>query len=169
MSAPTVSPPGVDWRNRWKNDPTVSGAQKPLELILARNLLTSIATPAFLVARDGAMLFYNEAAGALLGVPFEESGRMEPGEWTSSFGPFDDDGEPIAVEDLELTLALRDGRPAHCNFSIRSAKGTRHEIAASGMPIVSAEHGASGAIVFFWPLDPDHARQVATGSHETVG
>jgi PAS domain-containing protein len=147
----------------------VSGAQKPLELILARNLLTSIATPAFLVARDGTMLFYNEAAGALLGVPFEESGRMDPGEWTSSFGPFDGEGEPIDVTELELTIALRDGRPAHSNFCIRSARGDQHEIAASGMPIVSAEHGASGAIVFFWPLDPDHARQVSTGSHESVG
>ena len=43
----------------------MSGSQKPLELILARNLLTSVTTPAFLVARDGALLFYNEGAGAL--------------------------------------------------------------------------------------------------------
>ena len=35
--------------------------QKPLELILARNLLSSISTPAFLVGEDGALLFYNEA------------------------------------------------------------------------------------------------------------
>ncbi len=55
-----------------------SSPQHPLELILARNLLTSIATPAFLVSSDGAMLFYNEGAGALLGVPFEETGRMDP-------------------------------------------------------------------------------------------
>ena len=42
-------------------------AQKPLELILARNLLTSISTPAFLLDEHGALVFYNEAAGALLG------------------------------------------------------------------------------------------------------
>jgi PAS domain-containing protein len=47
--------------------------QKPLELILARNFLTSLSTPAFLVDRTGALLFYNEAAGALLGSSFEES------------------------------------------------------------------------------------------------
>jgi PAS domain-containing protein len=145
------------------------GQQKPLELILARNLVTSISTPAFLVSREGAMLFYNEAAGALLGVPFETSGRMEPGEWTAAFGPFDSDGEPIAIEKLELTVALRDGRPAHSSFCIRSAHGDQHEIEASGMPIVSNEHGASGAIVFFWPLDPDYAREVSTGRHEAIG
>ena len=54
------------------------GSQKPLELILARNLLTSVTTPAFLVARDGALLFYNEAAGALLGRPFEDVGQLDP-------------------------------------------------------------------------------------------
>ena len=42
-------------------------AQKPLELILARNLLTSLSTPAFLVDENAALVFYNEAAGALLG------------------------------------------------------------------------------------------------------
>jgi PAS domain-containing protein len=147
----------------------MSGQQKPLELILARNLLTSIATPAFLVARDGSLLFYNEGAGALLGVPFEEMGRMDPSEWIGSFGPFDSDGEPIDVEELPITVALRDGRPAHASFTIRNTKGDEHEIAASGMPIVSAEHGASGAIIFFWPCDPDRARELTTGRHEAVG
>ncbi len=56
-------------------------AQKPLELILARNFLTSLSTPAFLVDESGALIFYNEAAGALLGISFEESGRMEAKDW----------------------------------------------------------------------------------------
>ncbi|HKJ36039.1 MAG TPA: hypothetical protein VKA36_05690 [Solirubrobacterales bacterium] len=148
---------------------SMSGQQKPLELILARNLVTSIATPSFLVARDGSLLFYNEAAGALLGVPFEEIGRMDPTEWIGSFGPFDADGSPLAVEDLPLTLALREGRPAHATFTIRSTKGESHEIAASGMPIVSADHGASGAIIFFWPVDEERARELATETHRAHG
>ena len=45
----------------------MDSAQKPLEVILARNLITSLSTPAFLVGDDGELLFYNEAAGALLG------------------------------------------------------------------------------------------------------
>lgn len=115
------------------------------------------------------MLFYNEGAGALLGVPFEETGRMDPEKWTGSFGPFDEKGDPIPVEELPLTVALRDGRPSHSTFTIRSTDGESHQIAASGMPIVSSEHGASGAIIFFWPLDPSHAREVTTGSHEVIG
>lgn len=147
----------------------MSGSQKPLELILARNLLTSVTTPAFLVARDGSLLFYNEAAGALLGRPFEDVGQMEPGEWTASFGPIDEDDEPIPLEDLPLTQALRDNRPAHAEFCVRDAKRAKHRIAASAMPIVGAAEAASGAMVIFWPIDPEKARDLTTGRHEVVG
>jgi PAS domain-containing protein len=144
------------------------GPQKPLELILARNLVTSIGTPAFLVAPDGSMLFYNEAAGALLGVPFEEVGRMAPSEWIGAFGPFDKDGNAIAVEALPLTVALRDGRPAHASFLIRARNGEEHEIEASGMPIVGSAGAASGAIIFFWPADENAARELTTGQHKAI-
>ena len=126
--------------------------QKPLELILARNFLTSLTTPSFLVGEDGELLFYNEAAGALLGMSFEEAGRMPASEWGESFGPFDQNGEPIPYDKLPVTEALRDGRPAHSDFRIRSMRGTDHQIEVSALPIV-AEGGQEGAMVFFWPRD----------------
>ncbi len=144
------------------------GTQKPLELILARNLLTSVTTPGFLVALDGRLLFYNEGAGALLGRPFEDVGQLDPDEWTASFGPMTAEGEPIPLESLSLTQALREGRPAHSEFCVRSSDGVIHNIAASAMPIVGHAAGASGAMVIFWPVDVDHAREVTTGRHEVV-
>jgi len=130
----------------------MDGAQKPLELILARNLLTSISTPAFLVDSAGTLMFYNEAAGALLGMPFEEAGQMEPDEWSSRFGPLDDDGEPIPFESLPLTVALREGRPYHANLHIHAAEGSVRAIEVSALPI-TAERGQSGAMAIFWPAD----------------
>lgn len=146
----------------------MSSSQKPLELILARNLLTSVTTPAFLVATDGRLLFYNEGAGAMLGRPFEDVGQLEPAEWTKAFGPLTDEGEPIPLEELPLTKALREGRPAHSEFSVRGSNGTTHKIAASAMPIIGTANGASGAMVIFWPVDAEHAREVTTGRHEVV-
>jgi len=131
--------------------------QKPLELILARNFLTSLSTPAFLVDGGGGLLFYNEAAGALLGISFEESGRMPAEEWSHSMGPFDEDGNPIPIEELPTTKALRKGRPAHGRFEIRSAKGEQYEIESSALPIV-AEGGQEGAMVFFWAPGNSHGR-----------
>jgi len=126
-------------------------AQKPLELILARNLLSSISTPAFLVADDGTLLFYNEAAGVLVGRRFEETGAMDAEEWTRAFGPLDDDGQPVAYEEIPLTLALRSGLPHHSSFRIRTASGDQREIEASAIPIIGSG-GSSGAIVVFWPV-----------------
>jgi PAS domain-containing protein len=126
-------------------------AQKPLELILARNFLTSLSTPAFLVDERGALIFYNEAAGAMLGISFEESGRTPASEWSHTIGPFDDDGTPIPIEELPTTRALRRGRPAHGTFTMRSVKGESHEIESTALPIV-AEEGQEGAMIFIWPV-----------------
>jgi PAS domain-containing protein len=126
--------------------------QKPLELILARNLLTSISTPAFLLDHDAAVVFYNEAAAALLGRSFEEAGRMEADQWTRAFGPFDGTGAPVEVEALATTEAIREGRPAHATFTIKTANGGRQAIEASAFPIVASEEGSSGAMILFWPL-----------------
>ena len=125
-------------------------SQKPLELILARNLMSALSTPAFLVDQGGVLVFYNEAAGMLLGKRFEELGTVGPDEWGSLFGPFDASGEPIPYDELPLVVAVRNGCPAHANFEISSADGARHSIEASAFPILTA-HGSQGAIAVFWP------------------
>jgi PAS domain-containing protein len=132
----------------------VAAAQRPIELILARNLMSSLSTPAFLVDEDGILVFFNEAAGTLLGRRFEEVGKMGPEEWGTAFGPFDDDGNRIPFDELPLTIALRKGRPAHATHHIRSVEGADHEIEVSAMPILSGE-GARGAIAIFWPIETE--------------
>lgn len=132
-------------------------AQKPLELILARNLLSSISTPAFLVGDRGSLLFYNEAAGALVGRRFEDTGTMAVGDWTSEFGPFGEDEKPIPYEQIPATLAVREGKPFHGNFRICAAGGNHQDVAASTIPIVGPG-GSSGAIVIFWPVGSNEAR-----------
>ena len=127
--------------------------QKPLELILARNLLTSISTPGFLVDDSGSVVFYNEAAGALLGRPFEDVGRMTPEQWTATYGPLAEDGQPFGLDELPTTAAIRRGRPAHAVFKIRSSRGAEQVVESSAFPIVASEEGTSGAMILFWPLE----------------
>ena len=123
--------------------------QRPLELILARNFLTSLSTPAFLVDEAGGIIFYNEAAGGMLGISFEEFGHTSAEEWSGAIGPFAENGEPMPIEEIPTTRALRRGRPAHGNFTIRSVKGEEYEIESTALPIV-AEGGQEGAMIFFW-------------------
>ena len=84
-----------------------TAAQRPLELILARNLMSALSTPAFLVDEGGLLVFYNEAAGTLLGKRFEELGVVGPEEWGSMFGPFDAEGAPLPYDELPLVVAVR--------------------------------------------------------------
>ena len=130
---------------------TMENPQKPLELILARNLLTSISTPSFLVDGDGTMVFYNEAAAAVLGRSFEEAGQMSATEWTAAFGPLASDGDPLELDEVSLTEAIRAGRPAHGSFRIRTARNPEQPIEAAAFPIVASPEGSSGAMIMFWP------------------
>jgi PAS domain-containing protein len=131
--------------------------QQPLELILARNLMSIISTPAFLVDTDGVLVFFNEAAGTLLGRRFEEAGKLDHTEWGTAWGPFDTEGKPIPFEELPLTVSLREGRPAHGAFSIRSATGDHHAIEASALPLVGTTGGFRGALAIFWPTSGNGA------------
>lgn len=125
--------------------------QKPIELIHARNLMGSLTTPGFLVDNEAQLVYYNDAAGQLLGRRFEESGPMPAADWGTEFGPFDTEGEPMEIDALETTRALRDGRPAHARFCVRSVGGESHEIESSALPIKGSD-GFEGAMVFFWPV-----------------
>ena len=106
----------------------VTDGQRPLQLIHARNLMTGLSTPAFLVDADGVVVFYNDAAGLLLGRRFEDAGQLPPERWGTEFGPLDQDGNPIAWDELPLTVALRRNRPSLGRFRIRALDGAEHEI-----------------------------------------
>lgn len=125
-----------------------------IELIQARALISNLSTSAFLVDNEGALLFYNEAAEGLLGLRFDEAGRMEPEEWGTRFRPREPGGRELRVEELPLTIALRQGRPGHARMEITGADGADHDIEVSALPIIS-RGGQNGAFAIFWPADDD--------------
>jgi PAS domain-containing protein len=127
----------------------MTSAQQPLELILARNLIASLAIPAFLVDEEETLVFYNPSAGELLRERFEELGRRSVAGWSSEH--FRRDGEPIPPEELPFTLAVRERRPVHKRFGVRPDGGEHVEIEASAVPLIGAD-GCQGAIIVFWPV-----------------
>jgi PAS domain-containing protein len=123
--------------------------QHPVELIMARGFTSNLATPAFLVDEGGNLIFFNEAAGELLGVRFEDAGRMGPDEWGGRFEPRALDGRPLPLEELPLAIALNQGRAAHSHMRIRSSRGQAREIEVTAFPVVGRT-GLRGAIAIFW-------------------
>jgi PAS domain-containing protein len=127
-------------------------ASQPIELILARNLVSSIKLAAFIVDPEGKLVFFNDAAGELVGRRFEDVGRLRQEDWASEFGPFDEFGKVLPTEDLPLTIALREGLPAHDRFHMSVRDEELVEVDVSALPLGTAD-GFKGAIVVFWRTD----------------
>jgi PAS domain-containing protein len=123
--------------------------QRPVELILARGLMSNITTPAFLVDAFGALVFFNDAAGDVLGMRYEEAGPMELEQWGKRFEPLTADGHAVALDELPLAVALRERRPVHRPLTLRSAKGEERDIEVSAFPI-EGNAGLRGAMAIFW-------------------
>ena len=129
-----------------------SVAQKPLLLIQARNLITGLVLPALLTDDEGGLVFYNEAAGAVLGRRFEDVGRLDREEWAREYGPFDEQGRPIATDSLPLARALREGRPAQGRFHARLGESDVREVEVSALPLINGD-SYDGSMIVFWPVE----------------
>jgi PAS domain-containing protein len=138
-----------------QTDDQVNGQAQPLELILARNLVSIVSLAALLVDAQGRIVFYNDAAADIVGSPFEQIGTMTREDWNARYGPFDEHGAPLAADELPLTVAVREGRPAYARLRIRGERGLL-EVEAGALPLQGPE-GYHGAMVVFWVVgeDPD--------------
>ncbi len=130
--------------------------------------MSALSTPAFLVDEGGLLVFFNEAAGTLLGKGFDEVGHVGPSEWGGLFGPYDAAGETIPYEELPVVRAVRAGRPAHATFAVRAFDGRIHSVECSAFPILTA-HGSQGAIAIFWPVEEGLPREAATVEAAAAG
>jgi PAS domain-containing protein len=124
--------------------------QKNLLLILARDVASKIATPMFVVASDGRLVFYNEAAEGVLGQTFADAGEMQAEEWSAAFQPVDAEGRPIELKELPLGIALYERRPAHKTFRILGADGVQRDLAVTAIPLLAHQDDVVGAVALFW-------------------
>jgi PAS domain-containing protein len=125
-------------------------SQKAVELILMRQLASSLAMPIFLVDPAGNLLFYNEPAEQLLGSRYDETGEMSVGQWSSLFTPIGEDGAPLPGEALPLNIALHKHRAAHLAFWIRGLDGVSRKIGATAFPLEGQGGRQLGAVGILW-------------------
>ncbi|HEY2387700.1 MAG TPA: PAS domain-containing protein [Candidatus Binatia bacterium] len=127
-------------------------SQKPIELILMRQLASTLAMPIFIVDADGTLAFYNEPAERVLGKRFEETGEMPSAEWATVWTPTEADGRALPAERLPLMIAVSERKPAHGDFWIRGLDGTRRHIQATAFPLMRRADHVLGAVAIFWEL-----------------
>jgi len=125
---------------------------KEVEIILARQLASYLALPIFLVDPHGDLLYYNEQAEAVLGYRFDETGAMPALEWATIFRPYDEQGKPIAPEQLPLMIALTRRQPARSTFWIKGMDGRERHIEVMAIPLVGQAARFLGAMALFWEV-----------------
>lgn len=121
----------------------------PLELILARNLISSLELSAALLDSEMTVVYLNQAAGALFGLQFDRTGPIPQPEWQAAYGPIDPEGAAIAADDLPISSALRQNRAAHARLRLRLAGRRPALLEVSGLPLVGPS-GYAGALIVLW-------------------
>jgi PAS domain-containing protein len=124
---------------------------KHLVLILAREFASNLATPTLIADDRGQLVFYNEAADAVIGRPFAEVDEMPLDEWTSSFDPRTlDTEEPIPAERRPARIAFDQRRAAHESFRITSRDGVERDVAVTAFPLFAHADEFVGIVAIFW-------------------
>ena len=124
--------------------------QYEIEVILFRQLASSLAMPVFIVDPKGTLVFYNEPAEPILGRRFDETGELPIGEWSSAFSPTDEQGRTLADDSLPLSIALRERRPAHGRLWIRGLDQVPRLIEVTAVPLIGLSNRFLGAAAIFW-------------------
>lgn len=131
-----------------------SSAQMEIELILMRQLAAYLVMPVFIVDKEGALVYYNEAAEGLLGKPYEENDEMPLHEWGTIFRPMRQDGAQVPLEELPLAIALRERRPAHLSpLIIHGEDGVERRLAVTAFPLAGHQEKELGAAAIFWEVE----------------
>jgi PAS domain-containing protein len=127
-------------------------AQQQVEVILARHLAENLALPIFIVDPQGNLIFFNEPAEAVLGLRFGDTGLLPASEWSTMFEPVDEDGKPVAPEQLPLMIAMMHGHPAHKGFWIRGVDKKLRQIELTAFPVIGQSGHLSAAVAIFWEV-----------------
>ena len=127
-------------------------ASKSIQLILARQLASCIATPVLLVDDENALIYYNEPAEAIFNQRFDETGEMPASEWTTRFAAVDEDRNPIPDDDRPMKRAIVEGCPIAQTMWLRSSNGAWLHLRITAIPLLGEKGVLCGAMSIFWAI-----------------
>ena len=130
---------------------TTKPAQQSVEMILVRQLASYLFVPVLVFDTTGTVVFYNEPAERMLGVRFEETGRIDREEAERLVELGDDPSAGTENSEFPLDVALQQRRPAHARrWALRRADRVRLLVEITAFPIIDHDERLLGAVVMFW-------------------
>jgi len=126
----------------------------PTEVLLAKQLTAALDTPTFLIDAGANLVYYNDAAGILLGLPWQGTWpTLAPAVWGPRWVPTTIDDAPIPLEQLPIMVALEKRRPVHRWLCIVGLDAVRRRIEVTAFPLTGKQGEVLGAVSLFWQPD----------------
>jgi PAS domain-containing protein len=127
-------------------------ANKPIQLILARQLASSVAMPILLFDAEGTLIFYNEPAEAILNKRFEETGEVPSDDLLKLVEATDEARNPIPPDQRPTRVARLERRPVSRTIWARSANSQWRHLQVTAVPLVGEGDKMLGVMHFFWEI-----------------
>lgn len=127
--------------------------QRAVELILARQLASSLTVPVLLVDARGDLLYINEPAEEIFGRRFDDIDSLPLAERAAILAPRDRDGHPLPPDDLPGIRAMRGNQPVHAEFWINSFDGRPRATESTAIPLQGVDDTVVGAFIAVWLTD----------------
>jgi PAS domain-containing protein len=124
--------------------------QKHLVLILAREFASNLSAPMLIADARGYLVYYNEAAEAIVGRRFSDAGETRYDDWVDAFEPRTIAAEPLPLERRPAGIAFNERRAAHLRYRVTSADGVEREIESTAFPLFARTDEFVGIVVIFW-------------------
>jgi PAS domain-containing protein len=128
----------------------VATQQKQLLLILAREFTSNLSTPSLIADAEGTLVYYNEAAEAVVGKRFSETGEQPLDEWLVTFELRTTESEPLPPERRPTHIALVERRAAHERYMVTSTDGVEREVEVTAFPLYAHTEEFVGIVAIFW-------------------
>ena len=125
---------------------------KSIQIILARQLASSVSAPILLVDAEGTLVYYNESAESIFNRRFDETGEMSADEWTTLIAARDDERNPIRPEDRPMMKAIARRQPVSQTISLRRPDGDWRHVHVTSFPLIGERDTLFGAMTIFWEI-----------------
>jgi len=124
--------------------------QKHLVLILAREFASNLSTPTLIADAHGRLVFYNEAAEAVVGRRYADAGETPLDEWLAPFEARTTASGPLPPDRRPTRIAFDEHRASHERYLVTSADGVEREIEVTAFPLFAQLDEFVGIVAIFW-------------------
>ena len=127
-------------------------ASKPIQIILARQLASCMATAIMLFDAEGNLVFYNEPAEPILDARFDETGEIKVDDLVRLIAVSDENRQPLAPEARPGRVARLQRRPITQTIWMSCNDSGWRRVQATAVPIIGEQDELHGVMQLFWEV-----------------